>query len=124
MLSLFRLARARRILGPTYVLLIVVAHSDVLPQQVSLYYSCYLFKRRQNLLAECLNEAELPPSYLMEMDFGEPHRGILRKPRDMLSQIGRNKDGLPYVFPLHETSDGIEVLRPAKIPVQLSACCL
>jgi hypothetical protein len=42
----------------------------------------------------------------------------------MLSQIGRNNDGLPYIFALHETSDGIEVLRPAKIPVHLSACCV
>jgi hypothetical protein len=81
-------------------------------------------KRRQNLLAECLNEAELPPSYLMEVDFGEQHLGILRKPGSMLSQIGRNKDGLPYVFARHETSDGIKVLRAAKIPVHLSACCV
>jgi hypothetical protein len=55
-------------------------------------------KRRQNLLAECLNEAELPPSYLMAVDFAEPHVGILRKPGGRLSQIGRNKDGLPYLF--------------------------
>jgi hypothetical protein len=42
----------------------------------------------------------------------------------MLSQIGRNKDGLPDVFARYETSDGIEVLRPPKIPVHLSACCV
>ena len=58
----------------------------------------------------------------MEVDFGELHLGILRKPGGMLSQIGKNNDGLPYVFARHETSDGIKVLRPAKIPVYLSAC--
>jgi hypothetical protein len=55
-------------LGPAYVLLIIVAHSDG-------FHSCYFFKRRQNVLAKCLDEAELPPSCLMEVDFGEPHLG-------------------------------------------------
>jgi|SRR3954468_7838944 hypothetical protein len=33
----------------------------------------YIFERRQNVLAECLNKAELSPSDLMEVDFRKPH---------------------------------------------------
>ena len=76
------------------------------------------------MLAECLNKAELSPPDLMKVDFGEPHLSIFREPSSMLSHISRNKDGLPDVVAPYEPGDRIEVSRPAKIPVHLSACCV
>jgi hypothetical protein len=56
------------------------------------------FERRENVLAECLNESQLPPPNLMHRDFVEIHLGVLGEPGSMPSQIRGHQDRMPNVI--------------------------
>jgi hypothetical protein len=54
--------------------------------------SSSLFQGRQHVLPECVDKAQLPPPHLVQVDFGEPHIGVLGQPRSVLSEVCGDQD--------------------------------